>query len=276
MADDLIPDEGNPFEPTGSGSATLTPDTGDPFSPDPAPVPKPFLDRVLRGDALARALGTFRAAGQGAVEGFGEGPLGMSDETAQQWREHGIFSDPATGRPGLLPREDEAAVRALSVLGDTALRSIGAAIGAAGGVVGNLAEEAGLPNAAGLRRETSGFLEYELQRGDHARLEHSPEGARSQPIGPLPTDADFRTAAANLGGPATEQKLRDLWITRGIHPAEAAHDAGNDNFLRSELTSPDREPNATRRSPRAHREVSWQRPASHTLTGSSRATQLRP
>jgi len=36
----------------------------------------------------------------------------------------------------------------------------------------------------------------------------------------------------------TEQHLRDLWEERGIHPAEALHDAQSDAFLRQEITRP--------------------------------------
>lgn len=43
-------------------------------------------------------------------------------------------------------------------------------------------------------------------------------------------------------GTAVEQNLRDLWEERGIHPAEAVHDADSDAFLKADLTHPNPEP----------------------------------
>jgi hypothetical protein len=205
----------------------------DPRTDAPAPLPQAVRDRQARGQAFIDSVKA------NVKEHFSE-PLGMSDERAQQWREHGILSDPATGRPGLLPPEDEAAFRLLTKAGDAALRGIGVALGVAGQAAGVVAGEFGAPDSERLGREISGELERRTILGEPLlRLAHTPDGPTKQPIGTAPADADFKIAAENIGGPHTEAKLRDLWDQRGIHPAEAAHDAGNDSFLKSQLTSPE-------------------------------------
>ena len=184
----------------------------------PTAMPPAFKDRILRGDALTRALGPIAGFAKGAQEHFDtQTPFGMSDETVQLWREHGIFADPATGRPGLIPREDEAAVKAIAIAGDAVLRGIHAAIGGVGGAVeqtAKLADEAGIvgdlgdlskhtgPGNRGLGREISAMLEYRLTSGDavHARLEpiDTVDKVRSQKLGTTPTAADFSNAATNI------------------------------------------------------------------------------
>lgn len=62
----------------------------------------------------------------------------------------------------------------------------------------------------------------------------------AHPIGELPRNEDFKTAADVLGGGKnTEPNLRRMWDEDGIHPAEAVHDAQRDALLRQMLTEID-------------------------------------
>ena len=78
------------------------------------------------GGAVSRIAG--RAA-ETAKEGFGDRPLGLSDETQKELRDKGIT---------LPPR-----LQMLIAAGDAALRSVPAAIGGVAGAVGQTAEELG-------------------------------------------------------------------------------------------------------------------------------------
>jgi hypothetical protein len=78
-----------------------------------------------------------------------------------------------------------------------------------------------------------------LSGGDLPMLSRVRNGAE-QVIGGLPKPEDFRTAA-DVVAPASKvdaalANLQQLWEERGIHPAEAVHDAERDAFLRQELT----------------------------------------
>ena len=76
-------------------------------------------------------------------------------------------------------------------------------------------------------------------------------GGVEQVIGDLPKPVDFQNSAAAISPGVrltpeehgiVEQNLRDLWQERGIHPAEAAHDAQADAFLKGDLTAKNLEP----------------------------------
>jgi len=200
MAGGPIPVKDDPFAPK-AGEAIDPFTEGDPFAAPP--ISPAFTDRIKRGDEIT---GLATAFGKGAAKHFDTStPLGMSDETIDLWRKHGIFADPATGRPGILPREDEAFVQGIAAAGDIALRSIHAGIGGVGSVAANIAQRLGLPEPERLGREVSGELERRMISGDmavkvHARLEPTREAApvRSQPVGTVPLAQDFTTAAENI------------------------------------------------------------------------------
>ena len=210
------------------------------------PPPQPFLDRFMRGDALKRAVAPFIAAGKGAAEGFGSEPLGLSDEHVHQLMDAGIFRDPATGRGGAVRFMNEAIGMPLSVVGDLALRTGGAAVGAISSAVGQMVEdsEGALGTGPRAKEETANFLNYLLLRGDHefGRAEHVPMPS-DQPIGVMPREQDFTVAAQALSLTVRrvdnwiEQNLRDLWEQRGIHPAEAVADAQGDALLKHQLVT---------------------------------------
>jgi hypothetical protein len=222
-----------------------------------AAPPRPFIERLMQGTALTRAVdtlyktGVLSAARQGAAEGFGSEPIGLSDAHFRQLQDAGVFRDPATGRGGALRLFNESVAQPISVLGDLAMRGGNAAVGAISAAVGQVVDYAGgtLGNPEEARNEVTNFLNYSMLRGDHqfGRVEHSPGGPTDQPVGILPRDQDFRAGAQVLTLQAkgalskiadvAEQNLRDLWTERGIHPAEAVHDAGSDAFLHQQLTT---------------------------------------
>lgn len=206
----------------------------------PAAIPGAFTDRIRRGDEVTSLATAF---GKGTAKHFDTStPFGMSDETIALWRKHGIFADPATGRPGVLPREDEAFVQGIAAAGDIALRSIHAGIGGVGSVAANIAQRLGLPEPERLGREVSGELERRMISGDmavkvHARLEPTREATpvRSQPVGTVPAAADFTTAAENLVAAAQKEapgiRLRkaDIAPEAGISDRYTIEDAsGNE------------------------------------------------
>jgi hypothetical protein len=208
----------------------------------PEGIPSAFLDRVASGQALQRAFGSQKSFAKGFAEGFGDEPLGWSPEHVQQFREAGIYRDPATGRSGPIRLFNESVMQPAGVLGDLFVRSVSGLAQGAAGAFGQLVEDANgyLGNPEQARAEALNYINWRLLRGDHAftRPENGPKGPRDQVIGPLPRGADFR-AAANAVNPETaritETNLRTLWRENGVHPAEAAADAANDNFLKGQL-----------------------------------------
>lgn len=71
--------------------------------------------------------------------------------------------------------------------------------------------------------------------GQIARPYTKPDGtAATQIVGAMPHELDFKAGGEALGG-AAEENLKRLWTEQGIHPAEAAHDAQRDAFLKHDL-----------------------------------------
>lgn len=210
------------------------------------PLPQPFLDRFVRGDALNRALAPYMAAIKGFGEQFGSEPLGLSDDHVQQLRDAGVFRDPVTGRGGALGFMNEAVGRQIAAVGDLAMRTDSGIVGAVAGAVHQFVQDAegALRDPEQAKNEVTNFLNERMLRGDHefGRVEHDAAGPQDQPVGVLPRDQDFKAGAAQLKGPAAEQNLRDLWAERGIHPAEAVNDARSDAFLKGDLTRPPANP----------------------------------
>ncbi len=205
-------------------------------------VPQPFWDRLSYGKALDHVIAPFVSAAKGAAEGFGPEPLGMSPEHVRQLQEAGIYRDPATGRGGAIRLFNESVMQPAAVLGDVLVRGVNAGVHGIAGAVGQFVEDAhgALGNPEEAKNEVTNFANYLMLRGDHqfSRYEHGPAGPTDQNIGTLPTDRDFKTSAQVLSAPDAEANLRQLWQERGIHPAEATHDAQADAFLRHDLTTP--------------------------------------
>lgn len=157
---------GNPAQPTGTApKAPELPTADDFFSPQQSlpnrvaagvhdyimrglalpriftqPMEGPVADQLLERATTGRILDAF---GQGAKQGWGEGELGLSEESQKWLREAGIFNDYAKGRSSVVKAFNEALIRPSALLLDTGLRSINAAIGAVSGLTGQTVTEAG-------------------------------------------------------------------------------------------------------------------------------------
>lgn len=234
--------------PVVTGPQTALPEG---YAVDPSPpsegIPPAFLDRVATGSALQKTLnqngiiGGIKAFGGGFAEGFGGEPIGWSPEHVQQFRDLGIYRDPATGRGGPIRLFNESLMQPIGAVGDLLTRSASGVVHGLSNSFGALIEDAqgrlGNPDEA--RAEALNFLNERLLRGDTelTRPEDGQTGPRDQVVGPLPRDSDFGSAAKIIGGESTEANLRTLWRENGIHPAEAVADAANDDFFKSQLTA---------------------------------------
>lgn len=99
----------------------------------PPAGPTPILDAAKAYDAGVAKIGG--AALQGAKQGFGDAPLGLSDQTANALRNAGVFPNPQTGQGGPLRFANEAVIRPLAAGADLALRAGGGLLrGAQAGV----------------------------------------------------------------------------------------------------------------------------------------------
>jgi hypothetical protein len=201
--------------------------------------PRAWLDRIRQGQALQRILDRVK---ESAGEGFGPQPLGLSDEHQRQLRDLGIFTNLSTGKPGVIGLL-EAPFEFTSQTLDAIMRSANAGVHGLGGAFGQLIEELEGNRTEGLKaeREAINFwnqLQIEMGMGSYVRMIRSgPHDMAVQPIGGLPNKWDFKNAADALGGKGTEARLRQLWQEKGVHPAEAVHDAQQDAFLHAELTA---------------------------------------
>jgi hypothetical protein len=205
-----------------------------------AALPEPFINRVLKGEAIKRV---FDKAVAGAKEGYGTPtPTGFSDETLQQLMDVGVFHDPAKGRPSPIQFTNEAFMLPLAKGWQALTGGISAGIHGAGSVAGAIAEELGESQGMSerLKREVINAGNWALIEGGFgtfSRPRVGPAGPQDQVIGTLPREADFKTGADVLGGEATEANLRRAWQEDGIHPAEAVHDAQNDAFAKHDITA---------------------------------------
>jgi len=223
----------------------------------PETVPPAFLSRVRAGQQMQKVL-------QAAKEGFGEAsPTGLSDETINDLVNLGIFHDPTKGRPGPIQFLNETAILPTAKAFDTLLRGVNAGIHGAGEAFGQIVDDLGASQGMGERARHEvinlgnwGMIEAGF--GHFSRPAVTGGAAIDQPIGGLPKAQDFRAGAEVLtkepkpdgaGGvtvrPTTpediarvETNLKEQWQERGIHPAEAVHDAQSDAFLKHELTAP--------------------------------------
>jgi hypothetical protein len=214
------------------------------FGRDPGDVPAAFYERVRRGAAVER---TMKRVATGFAEGWGPEPLGISPEHMRELIDAGIFTDPITGKPGSLDILSQAAIGASANTLDFLMRSVKAGVFGAAGIYGQMIEEMSGSEAAGVMAERDARMYGQLRlieggMGDFARpVLGSDQIIRMQPIGGLPTAADFRNAAAAIGEAdpfraTTEANLRQLWWTKGVHPAEAVADASVDAFMKDTLT----------------------------------------
>jgi len=192
--------------------------------------PQAWLDRVRNGQMLKRVID--RTA-SGAVEGLGNEPLGLSDEHLRQLQDLGIFHNPHTGKPGYVGVLGEAGIDAVANGLDSIMRLVSSGVHGAGGAFGQIVQEITDSETQGTKAEREAinlgnFLMVDSGMGHYSRPNISRDNIiHSQPIGGLPTEADFHNAA-NVIAPArlttpvrAERDLRQLWWERGILPSEA-------------------------------------------------------
>jgi hypothetical protein len=214
-------------------------------------IPQAFIDRLADGDRFRRALektiAPLRKAGGGFAEGFGSERLGLSEEHTQQLRQ-------LTGNSLFLNTLFEQGAVPIDAL----LRTISGSVHAIGAIAKHHAEDVEQQFGVEIggdkaRQETINFLNYALMRGDirTSRVEYPLQfepRTIERPIGGLPNEADFEAARDLLpksptvkpedAATAVNDNLRTQWQERGIHPAEALHDADRDAFKKTELTDP--------------------------------------
>jgi hypothetical protein len=241
----VAPDPWAAFNPQAPpAAAPTTAPAADPwaaFSPQSQPtsdIPQSFLSRIASGAALTHI---FDAAKSGAKEGFGEGQLGISNPDITQLMEHGIFKQALPEKMRLFA---EGVIPPASAAIDMTMRGVNSALYGAGAGFGALIGELG-GNEEEAKNEAinfGNFMAIQGGQGEFSRPKLSVDGSVvPQKVGTLPADADFKVAAQTLSPTApaiAETNLRQLWQDRGIHPAEAAHDAQSDAFLKQDLTSP--------------------------------------
>lgn len=241
----------NPDQPVENWSPVA--ESWSPVQTNNGEIPQAFYDRVSRGLALSNAMTSLGKGVEGFKQGFGSDPLGWSPEHVQRFRDLGIYRDPASGRAGPLRLFNEAVMQPAGVVGDLAMRTLSGLTEGAAGAFGQLIEDAHgyLGNADKAHDEAVNLINYALMRGDQqfSRIEDTGAGPRDQAVGTLPHSEDFKTAANVIsGGPpqeptvpvkaaVAEANLRQMWKVDGIHPAEAAADAANDDFLKSQIVN---------------------------------------
>jgi hypothetical protein len=231
-SENFVPVDGNPFANEGGA---LTPVAGNPFEAAPEPkVPEAFLDRVRAGERMRKI---FKAAG----EGFGEQtPTGLSDETLGQLTDIGVFHDPASGRASPVQFANEALILPTAKAFDTILRGVNAGLYAGANAFGQIVDALG-GQGGKAEKEAINFGNWAMIEGGMGRFSRpgiTPHaGPQDQPIGGLPKEADFKAAGEVMKSPEAEARLRQMWEEKGIHPAEAVHDAHYDAFLKHDLVA---------------------------------------
>jgi hypothetical protein len=214
------------------------PDPWAAFNPqaEKAEIPRSFINRLSAGIGLGSIL-------EGAKEGFGGAPVGLSNDSVRQLMDLGVFhGDKPPTKWQLLA---ETGLSTASAAIDLTMRGVNSALYAGGAAVGNLIDDLG-GNGEKAKNEAINLGNFLMIEGGMGRFVRPRIAQTGQPvpeqIGSLPTTADFKASAQVLaqGQPieaAIEQNLQRLWQEKGIHPAEAVNDAQRDAFLKQELTS---------------------------------------
>lgn len=110
--------------------------------------PPSVVDRFLSNTAIGRVMAAF---GQGAEEGFGDDPLGLSDETAEEMRRIGLFPKVNEGISGSLKLFNEALIRPAAAGLDALMRGAEAVAVGTAVAAGQVAEEFGATETQGRR-----------------------------------------------------------------------------------------------------------------------------
>ena len=213
-----------------------------PGSDPTVPVPKALVDRV-GGTVLDDIYNVAKAAWKGAREGFGSEPLGMSDRTAQELRDMGIFAKEGTGGP--IRFLNEALMRPAATAIDFVARATQAG---AYGIGRGFAKAMAKPDTSAsaersLGDESINFMNFllmtELGGQPMTRIEVGPTGVpRETIVGRIPRESDFLGAAKVVGQEATSLPvLRRMYEERGITPQEVAHDMASDPTIRQDIVA---------------------------------------
>lgn len=130
-----------------AGEPSIDPITGFPVDADGTPIPGAQTTsgpQETLSPGSAHSAGNIISAGvQGLKEGFGSGPLGMSPKTDQALTDVGVFNGPNEYNP--LKGINRALIGGGAALGDLALRSGGALLGAYQHGIAQTGEEVGAP-----------------------------------------------------------------------------------------------------------------------------------
>ncbi|HEV2674165.1 MAG TPA: hypothetical protein VGV37_06445 [Aliidongia sp.] len=135
-------------------------------------------DQFLATTAVGRVLDAF---GQGAKQGWGAEPLGMSPDTEAFMKKAGLFNDFQDGHTGIMKSFNEAILRPAATTLDAGMRAGSAVFGAYSGAVAQAGAEVGAPR---LGRDLAALPEFMMGH---------PEG-----ISPVPHAIDL-PAARSLG-----------------------------------------------------------------------------
>jgi len=207
----------------------------------PEPIPQPFLDRVRAGQALSRVFNA--ASKEAGDDAGGVTETGFSDETLSHLIDYGIFHDPAKGRPSPIQFMNETLMMPAAQAWQAITSGINSGIHGAGGAIGQIVEEFGGSQGEGNRakNEVINAGNWAMIEGGFGRFSRPAAtregGVVDQPVGGLPRPEDFSNGAKVLDSPHAEANLKHMWQERGIHPAEAVHDAQADAFLKNEITA---------------------------------------
>lgn len=239
--------------PTAAASGTAVPsedlpDAG-PSSSDRLPPSPGLLQRYMQG--AARAMWFFQANNKALKEGWGSGPIGMSDETRKGLQDAGILSDPSKGQLGVVRAFNDAVVNPLYGTADVLGRLWNAGVGAISSAVGNVVEQTSSDKQPGHAKlagqmtsdEMHAFLDFlgldsMTNTSGLARVEAGPNGElRDVPMGGLPKHGDFSAVADLIRDPKVEPILRKLYDEKGVSPAEVLHDMQGDVTVAQDLAA---------------------------------------
>ena len=151
----------NPFDQFDTATAAgQGPAQANPFDAfDPGKSGQPMPEFLFQQGPRASILDAF---GQGAAQGWGGEPLGLSDESADALKKAGIFNDLDQGHQNLLRTFNEAMIRPAAAGLDAIWRGGAAALRGTQAAIENIGERAeagGLPGATALARDIAALPE---------------------------------------------------------------------------------------------------------------------
>lgn len=148
------------FPPQASGADSAARDVDELFPPSvgarasAAQASSPIHDFLFGNEAagvpapFSRSGRLLSAFGQGAKQGWGAEPMGLSDETEQALKKAGVFNDYANGRTSFIKSMNEALMRPAAVALDATMRAGTAAFRGAQDTTVELGDMMGAPNFA--------------------------------------------------------------------------------------------------------------------------------